>query len=343
MRIGLIGCGEIARRGHLPALKALKDFKVEAVADQDIERARRVAREFGVAKAYGDSRELIQDTAVETVVATVPPVAYKDIVLATAEVRKPILLEKPLANSLAEGQFIVSKVRQSGLKAGIVQNYRYYAALADARTRLVSGQLGKPVSVHVLLHQHSPLSWSLSPWRFEGKRGVLDDIGVHAFDTLLWLTGCEPRSVAAFATRGVPGATFYNQVSTLVQFENEAVGVVDLSWLTGPMLFRLSVLGTGGRLFCDVLFNQVTEQHGHPMPTSDVTLLIEKFVFLLKGTVKGSLFTGALGFYRNLYRDYASYLEGTNSDFPTVETGLRTVKVMEAVAQSLACGAAVNL
>ncbi|MBI4287222.1 MAG: Gfo/Idh/MocA family oxidoreductase [Chloroflexi bacterium] len=343
MRIGLIGCGEIARRGHLPALKALSDFRVEAVADQDIERARRVAREFGIARTYAHAQELVQDPGVEAIVATVPPVAYKEIVSLAAAGGKPLLLEKPLANSLADAQFIVDTVKRSGIKAGIVQNYRYYAALRDARNRLVSGRLGKPVSVHILLHQHSPLSWSLSPWRFEGTRGVLDDIGVHAFDTLIWLVGSEPRRVTAVGANGLPCCSFLNQVCTLVEFDGGAIGEVDLSWLTGPMVFRVSMLGTGGRLFSDVLYNQVSEHHGHPMPTGDVALLAKKFVFMLRGTMNGSLFTGALMFYRDLYRDFALYVKGANSDFPGVETGLRTVRVMDAVAQSLAGGAAVRL
>lgn len=302
-----------------------------------------MAQEFGIARAYGSSPELIQDPSVEAVVATVPPQAYKEIVSMAAASGKPILLEKPLALNMADAQFIVHKIEESGIKAGIVQNYRYYPALRDIKGRVVSGRLGNPVSLHLLLHQHSPLSWSLSPWRFEGPRGVLDDIGVHAFDSLLWLVGLEPESVFAFGAIGLPGANFLNQVSTLIEFHRGPIAMVDLSWLTGPMAFHVTVLGTGGRLFSDVLFNQVNEQHGNPLPLSDVALLTKKFLFILRGVVNGDLFTGALKYYQYLYEDFARYVEGTNPDFPSVKVGLKTVRLMDAVARSLASGSTVRL
>jgi len=343
MRIGLIGCGEIARRGHLPALRVLKDFKVVALADHDKDSVQRVAREFGITKTYTTARELVEDKTVEAVVATVPPQAYKDIVSLAASHHKPILLEKPLASTVADAQAIVKQVKESGIKAGVVQNYRYYAALGDIRDRISIGRIGKPVSVHLLLHQHSPLSWSLSPWRFEGPRGVLDDIGVHAFDSLLWLTKAEPKTVFAFGVKGLPGANFLNQVSTMVKFQSGLISFVDLSWLTGPMTFRVNALGTGGRIFSDILFNQVQEQHGHPLPISDLELLTQKSLFILKGIVNGDLFTGTLKFYQYLYQDFLKYVNNENFDFPGVETALKTVKIMDAVAQSLTIGSTVHL
>lgn len=339
----MIGCGEIARRGHLPALRILKDFQVVALADQDKGQVQRVAREFGIVKTYTSARDLIEDNTIEAIVATVPPQAYKEIVSLAASKHKPILVEKPLANNIADAQFIVKMVKESGIKAGVVQNYRYYAALRDVRNRITAGRLGKPVSIHLLLHQHSPLSWSLSPWRFDGPRGVLDDIGVHAFDTLLWLTKAEPESVFAFGVKGLPGANFLNQVSALVKFHDGLISLVDLSWLTGPMVFRVNALGTGGRIFSDILFNQVNEQHGHPLPVSDLALLTRKLLFILKGTINGDLFTGALKFYQYLYQDFLSYVKGENIDFPSPETALKTVKIMDAVAQSLTIGSTVHL
>ncbi|MDO8636575.1 MAG: Gfo/Idh/MocA family oxidoreductase, partial [Dehalococcoidia bacterium] len=135
MRIGLIGCGEIARRGHLPALSVLKDFKVVALADQDKDRVQRVAREFGIAKTYTTARDLVEDKTVEAVVATVPPQAYKDIVSLAASLGKPVLVEKPVALNTNDALFIAQKVKESGIKLGVVQNYRYFPALQEIKKR----------------------------------------------------------------------------------------------------------------------------------------------------------------------------------------------------------------
>ena len=109
------------------------------------------------------------------------------------------------------------------------------------------------------------------------------------------------------------------------------------------MSFRVNALGTGGRIFSDILFNQVHEQHGHPLPTSDLALLTQKLLFILKGIVNGDLFTGALKYYQYLYPDFLSYVKNENVDFPGVETALKTVKIMDAVAHSLTIGSTVHL
>ncbi|MDO8635408.1 MAG: hypothetical protein Q7R34_04065, partial [Dehalococcoidia bacterium] len=113
----------------------------------------------------------------------------------------------------------------------------------------------------------------------------------------------------------------------MIKFQGGLISFVDLSWLTGPMSFRVNALGTGGRIFSDILFNQVHEQHGHPLPISDLSLLTQKFLFILKGTVNGDLFIGALKFYQYLYQDFLKYVNSENVDFPGVETALKTVKI----------------
>lgn len=335
MRIGLIGCGEIARRGHLPALKVLKDFEVEALADLDESRAQRVAQEFGIAKVCSSPKELIQDSEVEAVVATTPPSAYREIVSMAAATGKPILLEKPLAGNLADAQFIVNKVKESGIKAGVVQNYRYFPALRDIKNRISSCSMGRPLSLHILLHIHSPLSWSLSPWKFEGIEGVLGDIGPHAIDALLWLANSETKRVFAFGNTVLPGARFLNEVFILAEFQSGLVGFIDLSFLTGQMAFRVDALGTGGRIFSDILFNQVDEQHGRSLPTSDIALLFKKFLFILKGVVSSEIFIGPLKYYQYLYPDFARFVEGANPEFPNMDVAMGTVKVIDATLKSL--------
>ena len=86
------------------------------------------------------------------------------------------------------------------------------------------------------------------------------------------------------------------------------------------------------------MFNQVEAQHGRTLPTNDIKLLMDKFLFILKGIGSGELFIGPLKYYQYLYPDFSRYVAGTNPDFPNIETGMRTVKVMEAIVRCIATG-----
>jgi hypothetical protein len=57
-----------------------------------------------------------------------------------------------------------------------------------------------------------------------------------------------------------------NYIQVLIEFENKAVAVGDISWVTDNTAFTLNIHGTGGRIFADIVFNHFIEAHGSPTP-----------------------------------------------------------------------------
>ncbi|MDX1531773.1 MAG: Gfo/Idh/MocA family oxidoreductase, partial [Rhodothermales bacterium] len=132
--IGLIGCGRVAQRIHLRALRALRGVRVVALAEPDPERRRQASRLVPEAAPFADHESLLATSGAEAVVVSAPPPLHAAIAQAALEAGRHVYLEKPGATSLTEADAVVAAWRRSGLVATVGLNFRshpLYAALRD--------------------------------------------------------------------------------------------------------------------------------------------------------------------------------------------------------------------
>ena len=124
-RVALVGCGDIAERGHLPALRRHPRFAVAAVCDARPERAALLAERAGGVPSMTDWRELLDRTDVDAAVLALPPEASPDAAVAFLRRGIPVLDEKPLAADLAAGRRVARAVAESGVayQVGFVLRY----------------------------------------------------------------------------------------------------------------------------------------------------------------------------------------------------------------------------
>src|SRR5689334_18391643 len=101
LTVGLIGCGGIAQRAHVPALQRLRSIvRVTRVCDVRDEAARRVAETFRCAWST-DYRDVVEDPTLEAVVICTPEFLHAEQAVAAANSGKHVLCEKPMARTLA--------------------------------------------------------------------------------------------------------------------------------------------------------------------------------------------------------------------------------------------------
>src|SRR5690242_10743900 len=102
VKVGVIGCGEIAQWMHLPFLTELPGFRVTAVCDVSATVADYAGDRFGVERRFTDYRELLAQADVDAVVIATP--IHSDPAIAAAQAGKHILVEKPMAFNLDEAE-----------------------------------------------------------------------------------------------------------------------------------------------------------------------------------------------------------------------------------------------
>ncbi len=206
MSIGwaLVGTGRHAERSVVPEMKKARGTDLVAVVSRDPARGEAFARQHGFANCYTSLQQALDDPAVEALYDATPDALHASNVIAAAKARKHVLVEKPLAFSLAAGREAVAACANHHVKLGVVFNQRHEAAHQEARRRVLGGEIGEVVLVRVQIAL-VPAAGASPPrggnWRADRSMrsgGILMSIGDHAYDTLSYLVGQDIEEVCAF-------------------------------------------------------------------------------------------------------------------------------------------------
>src|SRR5581483_2859605 len=209
--VGVIGTGKHGRR-YLDHLRAdVPELRRAAIARRDPTGGAAKTRERGCA-LHADWRALVDDTAMEAVVAVVPPALHPAIAAAVAAARKPLLIEKPLATSGEAAVGIVRTLRAAGVPCLMAHTLRWNGVVETLRAALPS--LGPLRAVYLNQRfEPSPLRWLDEPELSGG--GIMLHTGVHSFDLVRFLTGREVARVWCRTARAVTRRTEDNFAALL--------------------------------------------------------------------------------------------------------------------------------
>jgi predicted dehydrogenase len=255
MRFGIIGCGIVAEYGHLPAIAALPEAELVAVADLDLERAKALGQRFGAGLIFQDYHDLLACPQIEAVVVATPVETHHQIVLAAAQHKKHVLCEKPIAPTVAEGKDMIRAMHQAGCFLGINFLLRETEPLVSIKEIIEQGLVGRIKVLRFIFNSPGP-GWAsrerLESLANEGM-GPIFDCGVHYFDLARWLTGKEFLEVEA---RGAFTAEFENPLHVVAtcQLEDGIMAMIEESWLYthgakhGNRYRRYDIIGDEGTI-----------------------------------------------------------------------------------------------
>lgn len=188
MRVGLVGCGAVAERYHLPALMTSPAIEIVACVDPAIDRARLIARQAGARHVWAHHLEL--PGHIDAAVLAVPNDAHAPVAIDLLNAGVHVLVEKPMARTVAECDRMIAAAASTGAVLAVGHDFRHFPIAQFARTYLASGSLGEVRRVD--LQQSAGTRW---PARTAGVLttraggGTLLSFGVHALDLLLWWFG----------------------------------------------------------------------------------------------------------------------------------------------------------
>ena len=256
VRFGVIGLGNWGAM-HVAAFGGHAHAEVVAVCDANGDRARETAQAEGVPKHYDRVEDLVADADVDAVSIATPDFAHTDAAVAAIEAGKHVLIEKPLATTLADCSKIVEAGAGSDKKLMVDFHNRWSPMFTQARQAVDDGQVGEPRLVNIRLNDQISVPTEMLPWA--GRSTVTWFVGSHAVDTVRWLFGQEVERVYAvkrsgvLTSKGIDTADFYE--STL-ELTGGGVAVVENCWIlpnSGPSLFDLKceLIGTKGAIYID--------------------------------------------------------------------------------------------
>jgi hypothetical protein len=191
--IGCIGAGFIMAECHLKAYRQV-GFHPVAVASRTPERARQVARRYGL-RAYEDYRDLLADKSIQVIDVAVPPDVQCEVirdVVQHADHIRGILAQKPLGVNYQQAAEIVQMCRQAGIVLAVNQNMRYDQSVRAAHYLLKKGVLGDPVLATI--EMRAIPHWM--PWQQRQGWVTLRIMSIHHLDTFRFWFG-DPQRVFA--------------------------------------------------------------------------------------------------------------------------------------------------
>ena len=223
------------------------DAKISMVWDDDAVRGAGWAAELGV-PFEPDLAKALASPAVDAVVVDAPTTDHCRVIVAAAEAGKHVFTEKALAPTLKECNIIAEAVKKSGVKFCISHPQLTTPLAQYCKQAVDGGLLGK---VHYMrmrtAHTGSLKAWLPEYWYEVDKTGggAMMDLGCHPMYTAAYLLGKPKRIASVFNTNCAPQGNDDNSVS-VVEFENNAIAVLETSFISPFQAECFELLGTEG-------------------------------------------------------------------------------------------------
>ena len=218
--IGIIGAGIMGADHARIIAGSVAGAHLTAISDADATRARSVAAETGAKKSGSDPYALINDPEVAAVLIASPDAPHADFAIACVKAGKPVLCEKPLAPTAAEGLRVIEAELSSG-KRHVQLGYmrRFDPGYNDMRNLLNGGAYGEALAFHCV-HRNV----SAAP-HFDSAASIVSSCG-HEVDVARYVLSAELSSVKVYKAKRSRNATFDDPM--LVIFETDKGQLVDV-------------------------------------------------------------------------------------------------------------------
>ena len=336
LRAAVVGAGywgpQLARN-----FASSPDWELAAVCDLDLDRAWRLARNYGGAAAVGSLDELLDTVPVDAVAIATPARTHHGVALTALGAGKHVLVEKPLADSWAKGSEMVAEAARRNLVLMADHTYCYTPAVQKIRELITEGELGDILyldSVRINLGLVQPdvdVFWDLAPHDL----AILDYILPG---------GLDPEAVAAHGSD--PLGTGHDCVGHLMfDLPDAAMAHVHVNWLSPTKIRQMVVGGSRRTLVWDDLNPQQrlsVYDRGVELPRAGARTSRERYAAAVSYRL-GDTWSPALPEKEALGQMAAEFAAAIRQGRPALtsgEAGLRVLSVLEATSRSLAADGA---
>lgn len=245
---GLIGCGRISKN-HLESIKALSGARLVAVSDVKEEALSAAVAKYSC-QGYSDYRDLLLNPEVDIINICTESGLHAQIAIDAMKAGKHVLVEKPMAMSLAEADAMIATAQRMGVKLGVVHQNRFNTAIVKLRQALEDSKFGK------LTHASAVVRWNRNdeyylqaPWRgtWAQDGGCLMNQSIHNIDLLQWMMG-PVESLFAYTATNMRNIEAEDLGMVLLKFKNGALGAIEATTTIYPKNLEetLSVFGSTG-------------------------------------------------------------------------------------------------
>jgi predicted dehydrogenase len=263
--LGIVGCGELARRAVLPHLAqpdALGIARVAALCGRTLDRVQPLGQQYHVPLVTAEYEALLADDAVEAVLILTPARLHFSQAIAAVRAGKHVYVQKPMTETLQEARTLEREVIRQGVRLVAAPGQVLNPMVARIRESIRSGEIGTPFWAHAPAAAWGgrDLAAETNPaWYFREGAGPFRDRAVYALHLLLALFGPVRRvsamSAVAAKRRSWGGRAFFvtepDNVLAQLDFGDGLLATVGAQWCSGgarAQPYQIAVYGLEGSI-----------------------------------------------------------------------------------------------
>ena len=330
IRWGLVGTGAIANKRVGPALVDAQNSQLVAVCDVVESAARDLASRLRVPTVCSSLDEILASPDLDAVYLATPVFLHAPQAIDALRAGKHVLVEKPMALSVAEGEEMVRVAREMGRTLATAYYRRFFPKVERARELIAEGALGQVTMVESVFHTwYDPAARAPGNWRTrkgQAGGGVLWDMGSHRFDLLVGLFGMPTQVWAACDTQ-IHGYEVEDTASVYLKMGNGAQCMSAWQWNSRTWVDHLAIIGSQGKIVME------------PVDSPNLTLYAGKD----RAQVR---FDETIPLPDNVHlpmvQDFVDAVLGGRDPVEAGEEGLKTNRILAAIDQSAASGCVVQ-
>jgi len=345
IRTGIVGCGKVGHL-HAAALRSLPQSQFVAVCSRSPERAGTFAGQYGV-QAYTDAGEMIERAGVEALMICTPHPLHTEPTIEAAKRGVHVLVEKPMAASLADCDRMIEAARTGKAKLGVISQRRFYAPCQRMRRAIDKGKVGKPVLGTVtMLGWRDQAYYGSDPWRGKWQAeggGVLVNQTPHQLDLLNWFMGPIDQLFGFWDNLNHPYIEVEDTAVAVLRFKSGALGNIVVSNSQNPALYgKVHLFGSNGASIGvqtdgGAMFIAGMSKIAEP-PVNDLWTISGEEQMLETWKKKDTAFFQTINstehYHRIQIEDFLDALLDNREPLVTAEDGRRTVELFTAIYRS---------
>jgi UDP-N-acetyl-2-amino-2-deoxyglucuronate dehydrogenase len=248
-KIGAAVVGLGIGRTHAEAYHKLEGTDLIAVCDIQNSRLAPVAEQYGC-RAYLSVNDLLADSDVELVSIATPHPSHADLSVQAMYAGKHVVVEKPMAVTLAEADHMIAVSRETGRMLAPIFQFRFLPPVMNIRRAIDEGKIGTPILGQCQVQTYRGKSYYEQDawrgrWDTEGG-GVLINQAIHGLDMFVWLMGEPEEVIGRWANLTHPYIEVEDNAAVLIRFRGGALGVITATTSIRWGQMRITIHGSKG-------------------------------------------------------------------------------------------------
>ncbi|MFD0716685.1 Gfo/Idh/MocA family protein [Paenibacillus sp. GCM10027626] len=331
LKMAVVGAGVMGQT-HARTVAECDSAELVAIVDLNEKLGKEVAQKYG-AKYISSVEEAIADESIQAFTVALPDRLHVDASVKILLSGKAVLLEKPMADTLAGAQKIAEAAKKGNARLMVAQIMRFDPRYAQAAESIRKGEIGEIVHVNAKRFSYQEVGI-----RMRGTSSVMFYLGVHDVDAMQWVTGKKVKSVYARSVSKIMplhGVNSEDAIFANCLYEDGAIGSLSVSWgipsyMPSGINAALEIIGTKGVIQID------TSDHGLAIINSEKIVLPDGLHWPeVHGRITGDL--------KDEVQHFVTSVRDNKPFIISVEEALQTVALNDAILKSAETGEIVEV